>query len=391
MWAFPWERSHPDQAPVSRPCPPLGWRVREEASMNLEDIARLAGVSRSTVSRVVNDDPRVSEAVRARVKAVIAEHNYHPNAAARSLASRRTRVVGLLIPAMASEIFSDPWFPVMIQGCMDGCQERDLSLMLLMESETDPEAANRLIERTLQGRHLDGVVVATSLVDPVGARLLEQHRVPHVVIGRTMSPQTSWVDIDNRLAAREATAHLLGHGRHRAAMLSGSVSLQASLDRVAGFEQAAAEAGVPAMVYNAEFDQRLAFDIVTSLLSEPDPPDAIFAASDVMAVGAIQAARRLQVGVPDDLGVIGFDDLHPARMAALGITSMRQPTRELGHRAIELLSARIEHPTNPPVHDVLSTELIIRESCGCPARDHAAPPQPDMARKEDTATLPTGT
>ena len=108
--------------------------------MNLEDIARLAGVSRSTVSRVVNDDPRVSEAVRARVKAVIAEYNYHPNAAARSLASRRTRVVGLLIPGMASQVFSDPWFPVMIQGCMDGCQEQDLSLMLLMEPETDPDA-----------------------------------------------------------------------------------------------------------------------------------------------------------------------------------------------------------------------------------------------------------
>jgi LacI family transcriptional regulator len=359
--------------------------------MNLEDIARLAGVSRSTVSRVVNDDPRVSEAVRARVKAVIAEHNYHPNAAARSLASRRTRVVGLLIPAMASEIFSDPWFPVMIQGCMDGCQEQDLSLMLLMESETDPEAANRLIGRMLHGRHLDGVVVATSLVDPVGSRILDRHRLPYVVIGRTSSPDASWVDIDNRAAAREVTAHLLDHGRRRAVMLAGPASHQASLDRVAGFERAAAEAGVPAAVHDAEFDQRVAYDIAKALLSGPDPPDAIFAASDVMAVGVVQAARRLQVAIPDNLGVVGFDDIHPTRMAALGITSMRQPARELGHRAIEILSKRIETPDSPPIHEVLPTQLIIRASCGShPASDQIRDVA-DHERKEGaTASVSEG-
>ncbi len=333
--------------------------------MNLEDIARLAGVSRSTVSRVVNNDPRVSEAVRARVKAVIAEYNYHPNAAARSLASRRTRVVGLLIPGMASQIFSDPWFPVMIQGCMDGCQEQDLSLMLLMESETDPDAANRLIERMLSGRHLDGVVVATSLINPVGARLLEERSVPHVVIGRTENPEISWVDIDNHRAAYAATAHLLGHGRRRAAMLAGPASLRASLDRIAGFEQAAAEAGVPATVHDAEFDQRVAYDRALELLSGPDPPDAIFCASDVMAVGVVQAARRLHIAVPEALGIVGFDDIHPTRMAALGITSMRQPARELGHRAIEILGKRIERPADPPIHIELPTELSIRASCGC--------------------------
>lgn len=340
--------------------------------MNLEDIARLAGVSRSTVSRVINDDPRVSEAVRVRVKAVIAEHNYHPNAAARSLASRRTRVVGLLIPGMASQIFSDPWFPVMIQGCMDGCQEQDLSLMLLMESETDPDAARRLIERMLSGRHLDGVVVATSLIDPVGARLLEARHVPYVVIGRTENPETSWVDIDNHAAARAATAHLLGHGRQRAAMLAGPGSLRASLDRIAGFEQAAAEAGVPVTVHDAEFDQRIAYDLALEMLAGPDPPDAIFAASDVMAVGVVQAARRLHVAIPDELGVVGFDDIHPTRMAALGISSLRQPARELGHRAVEILGMRIERPDDPPIHVELPTELIIRASCGChPAGESA--------------------
>jgi LacI family transcriptional regulator len=348
--------------------------------MNLEDIAKLAGVSRSTVSRVINDDPRVSDAARARVKDVIAEHNYHPNAAARSLASRRTRVVGLLIPAMASQIFSDPWFPVMIQGCMDGCQEQDLSLMLLMESETDPEAANRLIERMLQGRHLDGVVVATSLVEPAGTSLVD--RLPHVVIGRTSTSDASWIDIDNRAAAYEAARHLLTHDRQRAAMLSGPRSLIASLERIAGFERAATEAGVPWTVHDAEFDQRKAFDIATTLLSGPDPPDAVFTASDVMAVGVVQAARRLGVAVPAQLGVIGFDDIQPTRMSALGITNLRQPARELGHRAIEILNRRIAAPTEPPVREILPTELIIRSSCGChPANHHPRIATDDEERK----------
>jgi LacI family transcriptional regulator len=341
--------------------------------LNLEDIARLAGVSRSTVSRVVNDDPRVSDEVRARVKAVIAEHNYHPNAAARSLASRRTRVIGLLIPAFASKIFSDPWFPIMIQGCMDGCQEQDLSLMLLMESETDPDAASRLIERMLRGRHLDGVVIATSMTDPAGTQLLEERDFPFVVVGRTPSLEASWVDIDNDKAAYEATRHLLSHGRRRATMLAGPPSLVAATDRVAGFLRAAEEARVPATVQIAAFDQREAYDHALAILSGPEPPDAIFAASDVMAIGVVQAARRLGVDVPGKLGVIGFDDIQPDRMAVLGITNVRQPARELGQRAVELLNDRIASPDAPHRQLLLPTELILRTSCGCPGEACVAP------------------
>jgi LacI family transcriptional regulator len=358
--------------------------------MNLEDIARLAGVSRSTVSRVINDDPRVSDAARARVQAVIAEHHYHPNAAARSLASRRTRVIGLLIPVYASKIFSDPWFPIMIQGCMDGCQEQDLSLMLLMESETDADASARLVQRMLHGRHLDGVVIATSLIDGDSIDLLERRRFPFVVIGRTPGHAAAWVDIDNEGAAYTATCHLLSHGRTRAAMLAGPESLVASIDRTAGFLRATDEAGVPSVVVHAGFDQREAHDILASWLTGPEPPDAIFAASDVMAVGAVQAARRLGVNVPDQLGVVGFDDIQPGRMSALGITSLRQPARELGRRAVELLNERIADPTSPPLQVLLPTELIIRTSCGCLPleREHAQPADDERSGGVLTITSP---
>lgn len=333
--------------------------------MNLEDIARLAGVSRSTVSRVINDDPRVSKAVRARVKAIIAEHNYHPNAAARSLASRRSRVIGLLIPVIASKIFSDPWFPIMIQGCMDACQDHDLGLMLLMESETDPDAARRLIERSLRGRHLDGVVVATSMIEGTSYDLLGDRDFPYVVIGRVPNGDATWVDIDNVDAAYQATIHLLSHGRRRAAMIAGPPSLVASLDRIEGFRRATEEAGIPATVHTASFDQREAYETTLELLAGDDPPDAIFAGSDVMAVGILQAARRLRRDVPRDLGVMGFDDIQPDRVSPMGISNVHQPVRDLGRRAVELLNERIANPVAPHRHDLLATRLVLRSSCGC--------------------------
>ncbi len=350
--------------------------------MNLEDIAKLAGVSRSTVSRVINNDPRVSDRARIRVQAVIAEHNFHPNAAARSLASRRTRVIGLVIPAIASKIFSDPWFPIVIQGCMDGCQEQDLSLMLLMESETDPHAANRLIERMLRGRQLDGVVLATSLADTTGTRLLQESDFPFVVIGRTTTIDATWVDIDNRHAAYLATQHLLSHNRRKAAMLAGPATLVSSLDRIDGFRAAASDAGIPATVHDADYDQRRAHDIAVSLLSGPDAPDAIFAASDTMAVGVIQAARRLGIEIPRSLGVMGFDDIRPDRTAALGISNIRQPAREEGRRAVDLLHARIADPAHPHQQVWLPTELIVRTSCGYHNNTEAERLDAGVERKE---------
>ena len=351
--------------------------------MNLEDIARLAGVSRSTVSRVINDDPRVSDAVRARVKGVIAEHDYHPNAAARTLASRRSSVIGLFIPVSASSIFSDPWFPIMIQGCMDGCQEQNLSLMLLMESETDPDAADRLILRSLRSRHLDGVVVATSNVDEPIFTLLSQHHIPYVVIGRVPDGDASWVDIDNAGAACDATTHLLSHGRRRAAMIAGPRSLVASLDRAEGFRRACEAAGVPATVIHTEFDQRHALAVALQLLDGPDPPDAIFTASDVIALGVLQAARLRHIDIPRSLGVMGFDDIQPDRIAPSGLSSVRQPARELGRQAVLMLNERIASPEAPPRHARLPTALVLRSSCGCQPERETAEPLPDRQRKED--------
>ncbi|HEU0165021.1 MAG TPA: LacI family DNA-binding transcriptional regulator, partial [Thermomicrobiales bacterium] len=293
--------------------------------MNLEDVAKLAGVSRSTVSRVVNDDPRVSPDVRARVLAVIAETNYHPNAAARSLASRRTRIIGLLIPQAMSEVFGDQWFPVMIQGCIDGCHEADFSLMLLMESSTDPETVSRIIERTMRSRHLDGIVISSSLNDEILSARLREEGFPHITIGRDVASLQNFIDVNNREAARMATEHLIGHGYRRIAMISGPDWMVAAEDRRLGFLDAISAAGIEpesVAVRHADYNEFKAYVAATELLSGPCPPEAIFAASDAMARGVIRAAQTLNLRVPEDIAVMGFDGIQQDLIESHGLSTV---------------------------------------------------------------------
>lgn len=337
--------------------------------MNLEDIARLAGVSRSTVSRVVNDDPRVSDEVRARVSEIIERSHYHPNAAARSLASRRTRIVGLLIPQTVDTIFSDPWFPMLVQGCMNGCHDHDLSFMLMMEPSNEEESVARLLQRTVRSRHLDGLVISQSLVDDILVDCLARERFPHVLIGRDLLNQANFVDIDNRGAARDAVSHLLDHGRKRPAMIAGPQSMVASIDRLDGFRDAVREHGLDldsVMVCFADYSQRAAYHQTIEVLNGPRQPDAIFAGSDTMAVGVIQAIRMLGRRMPDDVAVMGFDNIVSERSAQLGLSTIEQPAQGLGRTAIDSLVQQQNPNTAIPIQHVLPTRMILRTSCGCP-------------------------
>ncbi|MBA2277930.1 MAG: LacI family DNA-binding transcriptional regulator [Chloroflexia bacterium] len=336
--------------------------------MNLEDVARLAGVSRSTVSRVVNGDRRVSDAARARVQLVIKEHAYHPNASARGLASRRTRIVGLVIPQVVIESFDDPWFPVVIKGALGACDDADLSMMLLMDRSLDDANATGLFGRVIHGRHLDGVVLASSTFDNPLAERLHAERFPFVLIGRSDRENWSFVDIDNRRAAAEAVSHLLGHGYRRPAMLAGPEVVIGAEDRLDGFRDAVAAAGLDGAhipVRHLPFSQRSAYVAALDLFRASPRPDAFFAASDAMAIGVLQAARALDLRVPDDVAVMGFDDIEEGRAAQLDLSTVRQPASDLGSRAVAILASMIADPARPPVHEWLPTRLVLRGSCGC--------------------------
>jgi LacI family transcriptional regulator len=336
--------------------------------MTLEEIAQLAGVSRSTVSRVVNGDARVSTEVRARVQQVIEEHNFHPNAAARSLASRRTRIIGLLIPHAVGQIFRDPFFPILVQGAAEACTDADHLLTMLMESEVGG-TAERVYQRVIGGRHIDGLVIASSVVeDPIVARL-QGDSFPFVLVGRHPRHEVSYVDVDNRAAAREAVAHLIGHGYRRIATITGPRNMIASIDRYAGYVTALQEAGrLPESDLTAysDFTRRGGYRAMNGLLANPSGvPDAVFVASDAMASGALQALRDGGFRVPDDIAVFGFDGLEEMLVSQPILSTMVQPTLDEGREAVRVLLQLIDNPGSAPIQRLLPTKLALRRSCGC--------------------------
>jgi LacI family transcriptional regulator len=337
--------------------------------MNLEEVARLAGVSRSTVSRVVNGDRRVSDDVRARVQEIITTHHYHPNAAARSLASRRTRIIGLLIPHAVGQIFRDPFFPVLVQGAVEACNETDYNLTMLMETAEDNVASNRVYERVVQGRHVDGLVIASSVVeDPIITRL-QQDQFPFVLVGRHPRHEVSFVDVDNRSAAREAVAHLLEHGYRRIAIIAGPRNMIASIDRYAGYVTALQEDGrlpEPSLTVYSDFTRRGGYRAMKELIANPSGlPDAVFVASDAMASGALQALRDAALRVPDDVAVMGFDGLEETLVSRSILSTVVQPTADEGRGAVRTLLELLDHPERAPIQRFLPTQLALRRSCGC--------------------------
>lgn len=329
----------------------------------LEEVAQLAGVSRSTVSRVINHSPRVSPDTRATVWEAIKASGYQPHAAARSLVTNRTRIIGLLIPEAVATLFSDPFFLLLIQGITGACNDHHYHLMLSVfsghEDEEDP------YRRVVGSGYLDGVIVAsTTLDDPLIPRLL-QDRIPFVSVGRYPDHRVSYVDVDNVGGARKAVEHLLESGHQRIATISGPRRMIAGTDRLKGYHEALESHGLSiddSLVIEGDFTEEGGRRAMQSLL--PQDPDAVFVASDTMALGALKALRAEGFGVPDDIALVGFDDMPYAATAAPPLTTLRQPIQRIGSLALEALLDVIEDDLHRVRRVVVPTELVVRASCG---------------------------
>ncbi len=225
--------------------------------MNLEEVAKLSGVSRSTVSRVVNNDPNVSETTREKVLEIIKQVNFQPNAAARSLAAGRTRIIGLVIPMGVSALFTDPYFPLLIQGVSMACNTHDHSVMLWL---AEPDYERRTIRKIINNSALiDGVIVASSLTDDPLVEALLESTLPFVNVGRHLTnSRVSYVDVDNRNSARDAVTHLMRLGRRRVATIAGPRNMIAGTDRLEGYYDAYHNRGLmpdPELVLESDFTE----------------------------------------------------------------------------------------------------------------------------------------
>lgn len=352
--------------------------------LTIEEIAELADVSRSTVSRVLNNHPSVRPEVRARVQQVIQEQRYSPRAAARSLASRHTDAVGLLIPRSAAAIFADPFFPHVIQGITETCSKRGFFLMLSMVTA---EREQDFFERVVAGRHVDGLIMLSSDIDDPILPLLIRDATPLVLVGRhPYLRDVSSADVDNQDGAAQAVRHLIELGHRRIATITGPLNMAAAMDRRDGYKQALAAAAIPIrpeLIVEGDFTQSGGYRAMQRLLEMAAPPTAVFAASDPMAAGALRAVHEAGLQVPADISLASFDDLPLAAMITPGLTTVHQPLFELGARAADLLLNRLDQSAEqPPGHARLTTELVVRESTG-PLNPHAR--QAAQARGGDGA------
>jgi LacI family transcriptional regulator len=332
-------------------------------SMTLEEIAKLSGVSRSTVSRVINDDPRVRQETRQRVLQIIQQVNYQPNALARSLAGFLTRNISLVIPEGVTRLFSDPYFPILIQGVSIACNAHDYSVMLWL---AEPEYERRMISRVTNNKLIDGVIIASMLTDDPLIKALAQENLPFILIGRNpLYDQISYVDVDNQNATRTAIAHLLRLQYRRIATITGPQNMIAGLDRLEGYKQALRQWDMPIdpdLIVEGDFSEESGYIAMQRLI--PRRPEAVFAASDYMAIGAMRALRENGLRIPQDLAIVGFDDIPMAARTDPPLTTVRQPIQKTGATAAEALIDLIEFPQTGPRRVILPTELVIRGSCG---------------------------
>lgn len=330
--------------------------------LTLEDIAQMCGVSRSTVSRVINGSSNVSEPTRQKVLDLIQNIGFQPNLAARGLAVGRTRVIGLVIPTGLTAIFSDPYFPLVIQGVSSVCNAHEYSVMLWL---AEPEYERKTISQVLYSGLIDGVIVSSMLMDdPIINRLSESPQ-PFISIGRhPTNNELNFVDVDNRTGANQAVSYILHTGRRRVAMITGPRNMIAGRDRYQGYQDTLRERGLhlqPELVAEGEFTDISGYLAMKQLL--PQRPDAVFVASDAMAFAAMRAIQEAGLRIPEDIAVVGFDDIPPAATSKPPLTTVRQPIQRTGSVAAEMLIERIEHPETQNCRIILPTELVIRSSC----------------------------
>ena len=330
--------------------------------LTIAEVAREAGVSSQTVSRVLNDRPDVSPDTRHHVKQIINQLGYQPSAIARSLASQRTRTLGLI-----TADFSDYFFTQVIAGAEVEARKHGYFFML-GSTERNPQDEPEYI-RLLAEHHVQGMLFARPSTEPDNRHLLGLLRdgVPVVTTAYHLpGAQLTVVDVDNVDGARQATSYLLECGRRAVAMISGPRGWKSVVDRTQGYRLALEAAGLsfePRLVAEGDWSYRSGYQAVQQLLAREVSFSALFAQNDQMAIGAIRALREAGRPVPHEVAVVGYDDIPAAEYCDPPLTTVRQPMQEVGKVATQLLIQAIEEPGPVQGPVLLQTELIRRGSC----------------------------
>lgn len=331
----------------------------------IKDVARAAGVSSATVSHVLNGTRTVSDELRERVLKVVAELNYRPSRIAASLRTKRSQSILLVIPDI-----TNPFFPQLARGVQDTFEHHGFAVIV---GNTDRRRDRELAFLNLALRtHADGIIINPSQLKYDDLLPLIERDIHIVLIGTHIEhPDLEVVCVDNRAGAYDAVRHLIDLGHRRIAIVCGPLDASSARQRYEGYRQAIEDAALPAeaaWVVEETFDQDGGYRGAQRLLALAERPTAIFVAADLMALGVLRALREANFAVPDDISVVGFDDIPAAMITTPPLTTINQPKYHMGQCAAELLLARIQAKEGGCKQSILEHHLVVRGSTAAPRR-----------------------
>src|SRR5690606_10482358 len=326
----------------------------------IRDVARRAGVSVSTVSHVINGTRVVLPETKSRVLEAMQALNYTPNRLARSLRNRQTATIGVLLPNSAN-----PYFAEVLLGIETACF--DLGYNVIIGNAIDDPEREQLYLKVLLSRQVDGVILISTGAYQESLELLRAYNTPFVLVDRaSMLPDSDEIVTDNYVGGALATRYLLDLGHTRIGCITVPSTLTPSADRVTGYYDTLRSAGItpdPALILAGDFQPESGYAACQKLLRLKDPPTAIFACNDLMAIGALRAIHEAGASVPDDISLVGYDDIPLASFIVSTLTTVAQPSRELGQMAVRRLVQRLQNPELPAERSVLPVSLVVRDSC----------------------------
>lgn len=332
-------------------------------SVTIKDVAKKAGVSPSTVSRVIAEHPRISAETSKRVKEVMEELGYHPNMMAKSLVSKTTRTIGVILPRPAEELLLNFFFYELMRGVL--AQLTRAGYDLLMAGGSNEREELETVTRLVRGGRIDGLLLLYSRSSDPVIHFLHEEKVPFVLIGRSLDYENIHsVDNDNIQAAYDATNHLIAQGQKRIGFVSGPARLAMTQDRMTGYTKALSEVGLPfknGWVVEGEFLLESGYRAMASIMSQPEPPTALVVIDDVVAFGVLKGLAELGYRIPQDVAIVSFNNIALTELTMPPITSVDIGTYQLGYTASQMVLRLIQQEAVLS-RQIIPHRLVIRES-----------------------------
>ncbi len=326
----------------------------------IKDVANLAGVHPSTVSRVINDNSRISEKTKNKVLLIIKKLGYTPNAIARGLKTKRTQTLGMLIPDI-----TNPFFAELARGVEDAANKNNFNVILC--NTDDKLKKERTYLEILRGKRVDGLILGTAHIRDKSILELEKKKFPYILVSRNIEGlDKNCVIVDDVAGGIMVTEYLIKLGHRRIAHITGPLKTRSALNRLKGYKLALKKYEIEyrdELVGEGDFRIKGGYQVMKRFLKLAEPPTAIFAANDLLALGAIQVILKKKYHIPEDFCIIGFDDIRLASFVYPPLTTVRQPMLEMGALAVKMLLKIIEGGEFNQKKEILEPKLIIRESC----------------------------